>query len=189
MRVVAINGSPRKNGNTATILKEILAGAAEKGADTRFVHLNELNMKGCQGCLTCRENLGTCAYKDDFQGLLEEMKKCDAVAVGTPIYVFNVSGQFKCFLDRCYCFIEENEEVGYRSVLPGGKKIALVTSQGDESPEAYRHIIDYLKLLFSFLSGSSIDVITQAGTEDKDSARKDTDLVARARAVGRALAS
>ncbi|GAB4337697.1 MAG: flavodoxin family protein [Candidatus Abyssubacteria bacterium] len=189
MKVIAINGSPRKNGNTATMLREILAGAAENGAQTRFIHLNDLNMKGCQGCLACRENIGQCAYQDDFQDILEELRTCDAVAMGTPIYVFNVTGQFKCFLDRCFCFTEEHEELGYRSVLPGGKKFALVTSQGNEDADAYRHIVDYLQLLFSFLSGSSIEVITQAATEDKDSARNDATLIARARAVGQSLAA
>ncbi|RJP19179.1 MAG: flavodoxin family protein [Candidatus Abyssobacteria bacterium SURF_5] len=184
MKVIAINGSPRKNGNTATMLQEILAGAAEKGAETRFIHLNDLNMKGCQGCLVCRENLGTCAYQDDFQDILEEMKKADAIALGTPIYAFNVTGQFKCLLDRCFCFTEADEETGYRSVLPQGKKIALVTSQGNEDAEAYRNIIDYLQLLFSFLSSSSPQLIVQAGTEDKDSARKDVSILNRAREIG-----
>ncbi|UCD57192.1 MAG: flavodoxin family protein [Candidatus Hydrogenedentota bacterium] len=189
MRVIAINGSPRKDGNTATILKEILDGATEKGAETRLIHLNELNMKGCQGCLACRENLGQCAYQDDFQDLLQEMRKCDAIAFGTPIYVFNVTGQYKCFLDRCYCFVGTSEEDGYRSVLPSPKKFALVTSQGNENPEVYRHVIDYLKVLLSILGDSSLEVITQTGTEDKDSARNDAGLMAQARAVGRLLAS
>lgn len=188
MRVIAINGSPRKSGNTATMLKEVLAGAADAGAETRFIHLNDLDMKGCQGCLYCREHLGECARKDDFQDVLEEMKKADAVALGTPIYVFSVTGQFKCFLDRCFCFTEHTEEETYRSVLPAGKKIALVTSQGNDDAEAYRHIIDYLQLLFSFLSSSSVELITQTGTEDKDDARKDASLLERARAVGRDLA-
>ena len=189
MRVIAINGSPRKNGNTASMLREILAGAEERGAETRFIHLNDLNMKGCQGCLSCRENLGECALKDDFQDVLEEMKKCDAVALGTPIYVFNVTGQFNCFLDRCFCFTEMNEETGYKSVLPGGKKMAFVTSQGDEDPETYRNIIDYVQMLLSFLSSASTELITQAGTEDKNSAQNDAALMERAREVGRALAS
>jgi len=189
MKVIAINGSPRKNGNTATILKEILEGAADKGAETRMIHLNALDMKGCQGCLACRDNLGECAYDDDFQDVLREMKECDGVALGTPIYVFNVTGQFKCFLDRCYCFIDNNEEGVYESVLPGGKKFALVTSQGDEDREAYRHIIDYLQLLLSFLSGSAIEVVTQTGTEEKTDARGDEKLMEAARAIGRSLAS
>ncbi len=189
MKVIAINGSPRKNGNTSTILQGILDGAAEKGAETRMIHLNSLNIKGCQGCLACREDLGTCAYKDDFQDILKEMKECDAVALGTPIYVFNVTGQFKCLLDRCFCFIDHDEEAGtYESVLPQGKKFALVTSQGDENRDTYRHVIEYLQLLLSFLSGSALEVITQAGTEDKGDAGGDSMLMQTARSVGKSLA-
>jgi multimeric flavodoxin WrbA len=173
------------------MLGEILAGAAEQGADTRLIHLNELNMKGCQGCLACREKLGQCAYKDDLQDVLEEMRNCDAVAVGTPIYMFSFTGQFKCFLDRCFCFIamQEGEKVNYQSVLPGGKKFALVTSQGNDDPEEYRRVIRYLEMLFSFLSGSSIEVITQAGTDEKNSALNDASLLEKARALGHTLAS
>lgn len=189
MKVIAINGSPRKKGNTSTILQEVLDGAAEKGAETRMIHLNELNMKGCQGCLACREDLGNCAYKDDFQDVLKEMKECDGVVLGTPIYVFNVTGQFKSFLDRCYCFTDHTEEGEYITVLPTGKKFALVTSQGDENRDTYKHVIEYLQLLLSFLSGSSLEVITQAGTEDKSDAGKDARLMEAARAVGKSLAS
>ena len=189
MRIIAINGSPRKNGNTATILKGILEGAAEKGAETRFIHINGLDMKGCQGCLACRENLGVCAYKDEFQDVLEEMRKCDGLAMGTPIYGFNVSGQFKCFLDRTYCFVDDSNPPAYPCVLPAGKKIAVVTSQGDDNPESYRHIIDYLQMLGTIMGASSVEVITQVGTQDKGDAAKDAELMEKARAVGRAMAS
>ena len=190
MKVLAINGSPRKDGNTSTMLNEILAGAAEKGAETRMIHLNDLNMKGCQGCLWCRDNLGECAFDDDFQDVLKEMKECDAVAMGSPIYVFQVTGQSKCFLDRCFCFTEIDEEAGtYGSVVPEGKKFAMVTSQGDDNPATYQHVVDYLQMLLSFLSGSSIEIITQAGTEEKDDAAKDADIMKKARAIGHSLAS
>jgi multimeric flavodoxin WrbA len=172
------------------MLAAILAGASEKGAETRIFHINELNMKGCQGCLWCRENLGQCAFQDDFQDVLRAMRECDAAVLGTPIYTFNVTGQFKCFLDRCFCCVERiEEEDTYKSVLPGGKKFALVTSQGHEDPEAYAHIINYLQMLMGFLSGSSLDIITQAGTEEKTDAKDDTPLIQKCRETGRSLAS
>jgi len=190
MKVLAINGSPRKKGNTSTMLDKILEGAAEKGAETRMIHLNELNMKGCQGCLWCRENLGECAYQDDFQDVLKEMRECDAVALGTPIYTFNVTGQFKCFLDRCFCLVERiEEEDTYKSVLPDGKKFAVVTSQGHEDPQAYAHIINYLQMLMGFLSGSSLEIVTQAGTEEKSDAQKDSALMQKCRGIGQSLVS
>ncbi len=185
MKVLAINGSPRKKGNTTTMLEQILAGAAEVGAETRMIDLNALKMRGCQGCLACRENIGECACKDDFQDVLEALKTSDAIAFGTPIYVFNVSGQFKCFLDRCYCLVPDPEgEAGYEAAIPPGRKFTIVTSQGDEDPEAYRHVIEYLRMIFSFLGGT-IRVITQAGTEDRDSARNDEALLSKARDAGR----
>lgn len=190
MKVIAINGSPRTDGNTATMLQQMLEGAAEQGAETRMINLNALDMKGCQGCLWCRENLGQCAFRDDFQDVLEEMRTCDAVALGTPIYTFNVTGQFKCFLDRCFCCVERiEEEETYKSVLPGGKKFALVTSQENEDPEAFAHVISYLQMLLGFLSGSSLEIVTQAGTEEKDDAGKDSSLLERCRTIGCSLAS
>jgi multimeric flavodoxin WrbA len=65
MKILAFNGSPRKKGNTETLLSEVLLGAASKGAETRLICLNELNMKGCQGCGACRKKLGACVQKDD----------------------------------------------------------------------------------------------------------------------------
>jgi multimeric flavodoxin WrbA len=190
MKIIGVSGSPRKDGNTSTMLNEILEGAAEKGAETRMFHINELDMKGCQGCLWCRENLGECAFQDDFQEVLKEFRECDAVVLGTPIYTFNVTGQFKCFLDRCFCLVERiEEEDTYRSVLPAGKKIALVTSQGDENPESYAHIINYLQMLMGFLSGASLEIVMQAGTEEKDDAAKDSALLQKCREVGHSLAS
>ncbi len=189
MQILGINGSPRKKGNTATILDKILEGAAERGAETRMIHLNTLKMKGCQGCLSCRDNIGECACKDDFQDVLEALKTSDGIAFGTPIYVFNVSGQFKCFLDRCYCLVPDPENgADYDAVLPPGRKFAIVTSQGDEDPEAYRSVIEYLRMIFSFLGGR-IEVITQAGTVDRDSARNDPALMSDARRVGGWMAS
>jgi multimeric flavodoxin WrbA len=189
MRVLAINGSPRKKGNTATLLGQVLDAAAAKGAETRMIHLNDLDMKGCQGCLVCRENMGECAVKDDFQDVLEEIKTSDAIAFGTPIYVFNVSGQFKCFLDRCFCLVDSPEDgMSYKTGLPAGRKFVLVTSQGDEDPEAYRHIIEYLRTIFSFLGGT-VEVITQTGSQDRDSARNDGTLLSSADRAGNWLVS
>ena len=79
MQVIAINGSPRKKGNTATKLSEILADTVEKGAGTRLIHLNDLNLKGCQECLAYRENLRKGTVSDDSQDVLKEMKECDAL--------------------------------------------------------------------------------------------------------------
>ena len=70
MKVLAVNGSPRKNWNTATLLRKALEGAASQGAETEFIHLYDLNFKGCQSCFACKtiggKSYGKCARKDDI---------------------------------------------------------------------------------------------------------------------------
>ncbi len=194
MKVIAFNGSPRKDGNTGTMLSKVLEGAAEAGAETMLVHLNELDMKGCQACMACRENLGTCFYKDEFQPFYDDLKDSDAVVMGTPIYMLQVTGQMKIFLDRFYCFIGEEPdphtgEPIIEIVFPKGKRFAIVTSQGNADAAAYSSVVDYLKGLLSYLEPACIHTLVQAGTEDEDSARKDDDLLARAKEMGKQLVS
>jgi multimeric flavodoxin WrbA len=193
VKVIAFNGSPRKKANTATLIEAVLRGAASKGAETRMVNLNELNMKGCQGCEACKKKPGACAYKDDLQPLLQEMKECDAIVLGSPIYWFRTSAQLKMLIDRFYCFLgeETNPETGEKQgyfTFPEGKKFVIVTSQGDENPELYQPTFDWLNLVASVMSASSTEFITHVGSEnDKNSARNNADLMTKAEAIGAAL--
>ncbi len=76
MKVVAINGSPRKKWNTATLLEKVLEGAASEGAETEMIHLYDLNFKGCTSCFACKvkdgKNYGKCTIKDDLTLVLEK---------------------------------------------------------------------------------------------------------------------
>ncbi len=193
MKVIAFNGSPRKKANTMTLVEAVLKGAAEKGAETRMVNLNELNMKGCQGCEACKKKPGQCAAKDDLSPLLVEMKDCDAIVLGAPIYWFQVSAQLKMLIDRFYCFMgyEKNPETGEETTytaFPGGKKFVIVTSQGDTNPEMYQPALDWLNLVATIMSASSTEFVTHSGSEnDRNSARNNAELMEKARSVGAAL--
>jgi len=144
MKVLAINGSPRKTGNTSTIIKAILEGAKSTGAETTEVRLHDINMKGCMGCLSCRTKPGVCAQKDDLTSFLEAMKTCDGLVIGCPIYMYRISGQMKCFVDRCYSLYISRENGGYDSAVPPGKTYALVVSQGAPDPDQYSRSIRWL---------------------------------------------
>ncbi len=101
----AINGSPRRNGNTAQLLNEAVRGAADAGAETELVNLYALNFKGCTSCFYCKlksKPHGTCAMKDDLSPILEELKTADAVAFGVPIYFMNFSAGMVAFIERFY---------------------------------------------------------------------------------------
>jgi multimeric flavodoxin WrbA len=158
-----------------------------------MVNLNELNIHGCQGCGACKKETGKCAYKDDLTPLLEEIKDVDAIVLGSPIYWFRVSAQLKMLIDRFYCYLgeETDPETGEKSgyfTFPGGKKFVIVTSQGDENPELYQQTLDWLNVVATVMGSASTEFITHCASEnEKDSARNNSELMAKAEAAGAAL--
>lgn len=104
MNIIAINGSPRKSWNTATLLESALKGAASQGAITTLIHLYDLNYKGCHSCFSCKtkggKSYGTCAVNDDLSPILKKIREVDALILGSPIYFGTVSGEMKSFMER-----------------------------------------------------------------------------------------
>jgi multimeric flavodoxin WrbA len=104
MKTIAINGSPRKNWNTATLLQKALDGAASQGSETELVHLYDLNFKGCTSCFACKviggKSRGKCAMRDELTPVLEKITEADALILGSPVYYGEVSGEMRSFLER-----------------------------------------------------------------------------------------
>jgi len=105
MHVLAINGSPRKKWNTATLLTKALDGAAGRGATTELVHLYDLAYKGCTSCFACKmidgPNNGRCAMQDELRPVLERIETTvDALILGSPIYFGQMTGEMRSFLER-----------------------------------------------------------------------------------------
>jgi len=144
MKILAFNGSPRKGGNTSTLIKAIMEGAQSVGAETTEVRLHDINMKGCMGCLGCRKDPGFCKQKDDLTPYLEAIKTCDGMVVGSPIYMYRITGQMKCLVDRIYSLYIDKDDGGYDSAVPSGKKFALVISQGAPEKTQYESSIRWL---------------------------------------------
>jgi multimeric flavodoxin WrbA len=104
MKVIAVNGSPRKQWNTATLLNKALEGAASQGAETELIHLYDLDFKGCKSCFACRlkggKSYGRCAQRDELTPVLDSIDKCDAFVLGSPVYLGTATGEMRCFLER-----------------------------------------------------------------------------------------
>ena len=104
MRVIAFNGSPRKNWNTATLLNHALEGAASQGAETELIHLYDLSYKGCISCFACKlkggKSYGRCAVRDDLEPILKKVEEADAIILGSPIYFGMTTGETRSFLER-----------------------------------------------------------------------------------------
>jgi multimeric flavodoxin WrbA len=105
MNVLAINGSPRKKWNTATLLEKALEGAAAQGATTELVHLYDLTYKGCTSCFACKlingPSNGRCAMQDELRPVLERIEtEVDVLILGSPIYFGQMTGEMRSFLER-----------------------------------------------------------------------------------------
>jgi multimeric flavodoxin WrbA len=102
--IIAINGSPRKTWNTATLLEHALKGAASAGNETELIHLYDLDFKGCTSCFSCKmiggKSYGRCAEQDDLTPVLEQIPGADALILGSPIYLGAATGEMRSFLER-----------------------------------------------------------------------------------------
>lgn len=133
MKIIAINGSPRKKDNTATLLIKALEGAALNGAKTELIHLYDLNYKGCKSCFTCKlkngKSYGQCCINDELTLILKKIKEVDAIILGSPIYLASITGEMKSFMERLifpYLVYDEN----HSSLFPKRISVGLIYTFG-----------------------------------------------------------
>ena len=103
--LIAINGSPRRNWNTAQLLEQAMKGAQDAGASAEMINLYALNFKGCTSCFACKLKSrphGSCAMKDDLSPVLEKVTNADAIVFGSPIYFMNLSAGMIAFFERLF---------------------------------------------------------------------------------------
>jgi len=129
MKVIAINGSPRKNKNTAQMLQNALEGAKNNGAETKMIHLSDLNYSGCKSCFACKaidkKSYGMCVCKDDLTAILQEIEAADVLILGSPFYFQSVTGTMRMFLERLL-FPYLKYESGYPTLFQENLEIAFM---------------------------------------------------------------
>jgi len=135
-KIIAFFGSPRKEGKTTKLVEQVIAGAKSAGAEVAVYYLNDEDVMGCQACYFCRKNEG-CATKDKLQPIYQEIKEADGLVAGFPIYLNNICGQSKLFMDRLFPMIAADFSPRYP-----GKKIVTVYSQGQPDKNLYTSAIE-----------------------------------------------
>jgi multimeric flavodoxin WrbA len=188
MHIIAFNGSPRKSGNTSTIIKAMLKGAKDAGAETTEVRLHDLDMKGCIGCLTCRTKPGKCKQKDELTPYIKQLLTCDGAVFATPIYMYHVTAQMKMFVDRIYHLFISTDTIGvYKSSMVPGKTYALVTSQGNANLERFQRAVRWLNgMTGGGLGMKEVGRIVQGNSHELP-AKQDKTLLDEAYRIGRKL--
>lgn len=191
MRLLALQGSPRPNGNTQAVLDIVLASARKAGAETETIQLIDLkNLKGCMECLACDKNLDepACAVDDDMQAILEKAIKADVIVWATPVFCWAPSWLLKMAMDRFYCMFKFDESGDYKCLLAGRKMAAVISAGGAENDGADL-IQETCRRMAQFAEAQWLGAFIAGKVTDPDSIRADTALVERAGAFGRQLAA
>jgi multimeric flavodoxin WrbA len=142
MKLLAINGSPRKSMNTAAVLKKIVEGAASQGVDAELIHLRDLSFKGCISCFHCKDpkgkSYGRCAVRDDLTPVLQTAHAADVLVLGSPFYFSMETALMRACMERLWFqyYLYTNKKP---PLSPGKKAAALVYTMNvrEEDMEAY----------------------------------------------------
>lgn len=136
MKVIAILGSPHSHGNGAFALDTILSSLQKNGAECIKYELNKLNIQNCLGCRRCITTGGKCVIKDDFTEIFEQLKTADLVILSSPIYINQMNGYTKTFLDRCYPLTDEKHKPRF-----GQRKLVMLWTYGVPIPFVFSRYI------------------------------------------------
>jgi multimeric flavodoxin WrbA len=162
MKIILINGSPRKTGTTGKILANmntILSSYNE--VETELVHISDLDFKYCVGCSNCYKT-GDCFLKDDAEELSQKLSNADGVIIGTPIYASNVSGQLKAFIDRGHFVVEQ--------LLHGKQAIPVVTFENAGGAETMKILRTLLLFSGAAIRGKLLFKVSNEVEIEKDKA-------------------
>ena len=181
VKAIGIAGSPRRDGNSSTLLKAALAGAASAGAEVALIHLNELKFAGCQACDPCAPQ-GECIVKDDLAPVFAALRLADVWILASPIYRDGLSGQFKSFFDRC-CWMEAKERR-----LPGKRRAAMIVTYVAKEREDYRKVADTVPFYLAWMGDfGEVEVMSEGQLGPVGDAAARPDLLARAEEMGKRL--
>jgi Multimeric flavodoxin WrbA len=162
MKIIGYSASPRKDGNTAWVVTNILAGAREKGAVTEFFSAGEHDIKPCRGCLACTDR-NKCAVNDDMQSIYAALNGADAIVLGSPIYMGQMTAQAKAFTDRLFAQITPRFSPRFKE-KNAGKKMILSFTQGNPDKKMFAEYIAYTEKMFRMLEFDVTETVVVAGT-------------------------
>lgn len=151
MKVVAINGSPKAEGNTYHALKLVIDELENQGISTEIIHIGNKNIRGCLACGGCAQNKNErCVIDDEVNIAITKMKSADGIIIGSPVYYSSIAGTMKCFLDRTFYTASANGGLFRHKV---GASVVAVRRSGEVA--TFDHLNHYFTLGEMFLASSN----------------------------------
>lgn len=174
-KIVILNGSPRKKGNTSALVKAFTEGAESAGNTVTEFFLDGMDIHGCKGCFGGHSGRDCpCVQRDGMDQIYPAVKECDVIVLATPLYYWNMSGQLRTAVDRLFAL----EEGGENLLRGNGRSSALLmAAEGhgfDDVVLYYDHLMEHLRWtnLGHVLCGGVMNVGDIAGCKELDEARE-----------------
>lgn len=174
-KIVILNGSPRRNGNTSALVREFTKGAESVGHTVTEFFLDSMNIHSCKGCFGGHSSRACpCVQKDDMARIYPAVKDCDVVVFASPLYYWNLSGQIKTAVDRLFA-LEEGDGNLLRGHARSGALLMAAEGEGFEDVVLFfDHLMEHLrwKNLGHVLAGGNGDVGDIEGRDELQEARE-----------------
>lgn len=151
MKVVAINGSPKAEGNTFHALKVLTEELEKQGIETEIIQIGNKNIRGCLACGACYMNKNEkCAIEDGVNEVIQKMKKADGIVIGSPVYYASIAGTMKSFLDRAFYVAGAGNDGLFRHKV--GASVAVARRSGEVA--TFDHLNHYFTVSEMFVTPS-----------------------------------
>lgn len=151
MKVVAFNGSPRREGNTSIAIKTVLEELGKEGIGTEMVQLGGTDIKGCRACFKCFERKDNrCIQEDVLNSFVQKAIEADGIIIGSPTFFANVSTEVKAFIDRAGLVARANNHLFRRKA---GAAVAVARRAG--ATDVYSSINYFFGISHMIIPGSS----------------------------------
>jgi multimeric flavodoxin WrbA len=188
-QIVAIYGSPRRRGNTATLLKHAVKGAADAGAQIDEIILRDLKMSPCLEIYACKKE-GKCAIKDDFHNVVDQILSADGLILASPIFFYTVSAHTKILMDRCQSLWVKKywiDKVPFGQWEPKRKGL-FISAGATKGKKLFNGVLLTVKYFFDVLDMELFGSLLYRGLEFEEDVLTHPEYLEEAYEAGKALA-
>jgi len=188
MKVVTILGSPRKDGNSAILTQEIIDIAKKSNNNIQSFHLNKLNYKGCQACMSCKTKTDYCVINDDLKEVLEAIRDCDALVLASPIYFADITAQMKGLIDRTYSYLVPdflNKPEPTR--LKTGKTLIFILPQAQPGEKLFADIFPKYEFFLKIMGFTNTYQVRACGVLEAGSVKENPDIIDKVREIAKSI--
>ncbi len=178
MKIIALIGSPRREGNTEILVEQVLEGCRIKGHEVEKIRLYDHEILPCLDCRRCKKGSLICPLDDGMKAIYDRLEEADAIVFGTPIYWYGPTAKMKQLIDRLRPFIANGKLKG---------KAGLVVVPSEEGPSCCGPLMEMFRMSFDYL-GMTFKGSVLAKAYEKGEVREHPEELEEARALGFGIA-